>query len=213
MRVKQCGWLLCAMACIELGATQASAQNLLANPGFEDPITFEGTTFTGSWEGFNGGGTAAAANSNVMPRTGAMHLDAHITASNNNFAGVFQDVEGLVPGQLGDFRVWAKNAGTVLDLGAEMRIEWRKVGQMAEVSRTGNFVPTLTAQYQQFGVSGLVPAGADTARVVFAVQTFGPEPTNTGIVFVDDASFVIPEPAAIVLAGIVTLFVGFGRRR
>jgi hypothetical protein len=77
-----------------------------------------------------------------------------------------------------------------------MRIEWRKTGQSQEVSRTPNSVPVLTSDYAEFSLTAPVPAGADTARVVYAIQTFGPAPTNNGFIFVDDASLtVIPEPS------------------
>ena len=33
------GWPLVAIACLMLAASQASAANLLVNPGFEDPVT------------------------------------------------------------------------------------------------------------------------------------------------------------------------------
>ena len=200
---------------IALTASQTFG-NLLANAGFEDPITFEGTVFTGSWEGFSGGGRASVTNASTMPRTGAQHLNASIVNSNNNFAGVFQDVVGLVPGQTGIFSVWQKAPTLPLDLDVEMRIEWRKVGQAAEVGRTPNFVstPGITTDYQQFSVMGVVPAGADTARVVYAVQTFSGGAGNTGTLFVDDTSFVVPEPAALGLfmCAMVTL-VNTRRRR
>jgi hypothetical protein len=56
---------------------------------------------------------------------------------------------------------------------------------------------------RQFVLDAVAPAGADTARVVYAIQTFGPEPTNTGTAFVDDASLVqtVPEPASVLLLG------------
>jgi len=41
-----------ALMMVGLTVSQASAQNLLANPGFESPITFDGPPFIGSWEGF-----------------------------------------------------------------------------------------------------------------------------------------------------------------
>lgn len=75
----------------------SGAANLLFNPGFEDPITFEGTSFVGSWEGFDGGG-ASAYNSALMPHTGLQSLGLTITTTANTYAGAFQDVPGLVSG-------------------------------------------------------------------------------------------------------------------
>jgi hypothetical protein len=60
-----------------------------------------------------------------------------------------------------------------------------------------------------------VPIGADTARVVYAIQSFGPEPTDTGLVYVDDVVFAaVPEPAemSLGLAGALG-FLAIYRRR
>jgi hypothetical protein len=205
---------LVALAIAALAGSEAPAQNLLANPGFEDPITMDGAPFVGSWEGFNGGAGSSAANSSLMARTGAMHLDVSITNTDNIFAGVFQDVEGLLPGQPVTFSLWHKTTTNPLDLVAEMRIEWRKTGQSAEVSRTPNSLPTLTSDYTQFSLTAPVPAGADTARVVYAIQTFGGGPTNNGTVFIDDASLVvIPEPSTWVLLSLGGCALAMLRRR
>ena len=181
---------LAAVAIIALGASNASA-NWLANPSFEAPITSDGSPFVGFWEGFSGTAGATASNSSLMPRTGTGHGQLAITNSNNSFAGVFQDVVGLVPGQITTFSGWNKTVSAPLDLGAELRIEWRKVGQQSAVSRTPNTIPVLTFNYTPFSITTTVPAGADSARVVYAVQTFGPEPTNSGTVYIDDFSFIL----------------------
>jgi len=204
---------LVALAIIALAAGTTSAQNLLANPGFEDPVIEMPEPFTGRWQPFSGGAGASAANSSVMPRTGAMHLDLTISGINNSFAGAFQEVQSLTPGSPVVFSGWHKSNSTVLDVGPEIRIEWRSA--TAEVSRTPNLVviPVL-GQYTQFMLPSTVPAGADRARVVYATQTFGPEPTNTGTVFLDDMSFVvIPEPSTMALAGLGGLGLAALRRR
>jgi hypothetical protein len=202
---------LAAAGAIAFLSNQASAQ-VLGNPGFEDPIVFMGSA-EGNWFGFNGGGGAAAANSNIMPHSGAQHLLLDIPGSNNNFAGAFQDVVGVVPGQLATFGVWHKSVGT-FDAGAELRIEWRNPANTAEVSRTPNFVPTLTSDYTQFSMQGVVPPGAGIARVVYAIQTFGPEPTNVGTAYVDDATFsVVPEPTTLALVSLGGIALAILRRR
>ncbi len=50
MRFKIC-IAVAALICSGLGQS-AMAQNQFGNPGFEDPITFDGPPFIGSWEGF-----------------------------------------------------------------------------------------------------------------------------------------------------------------
>jgi hypothetical protein len=99
-------------------------------------------------------------------------------------------------------------------VGAELRIEWRNSGSNTEVSRTPNSTPVPTSAYSEFGLTAAVPAGADTARLVYAIQSFGPGATDSGIAFVDDVSFaVIPEPSTMALLGLGTLALVIRRRR
>jgi PEP-CTERM motif len=192
-------------------ASPAAAQNLLANPGFEDPITSDGPPFVGSWEGFAGNGATAPANTGTNPRSGAQHVTLNINDVDNAFAGVFQDVEGLVPGQPTVFSGFYMTPSLPIELGTEFRIEWRKVGQAAEVGRTANITIPPTGSYTEFSLPAVVPAGADTARVVFAIQTFGGT-SNIGTVFLDDMSFV-PEPGSAVALGLAGLGLVARRRR
>jgi hypothetical protein len=214
-------WASCAAIALVVticAGNRAFAQNLLANPGFEDPITFNGPPFVGFWEGFSGGGpNASASNSTASPRNGTMNLDLTINNQDASFAGVFQDVEGLVAGQVGTWSGFQRTptSPTNFGLGIEYRIEWRNSVSNTEISRTPNSTaPVPNSVYSPFSLTATVPAGADTARVVYAIQTFGgePNPTNTGTVFLDDVSFsVIPEPSALALAGLGAL--GLLRRR
>jgi hypothetical protein len=187
---------------VAIFAAQGSAQNLLVNPGFEDPITQDGPPFVGFWEGFSGGAGASASNSNIQPHSGAQHLLLSIAQTDNTFAGAFQDV-AVVAGQQAVFSGFNKSAG-VFDIGAEFRIEWRNA--TTEVGRTPNSFPTLTSDYTPFSLTATVPAGAEIARVVYAIQSFGAGGTNNGTVYVDDVSLTVPEPtslAALTLGGLV----------
>ena len=200
---------LCVTA-LALSAPPASAQ-LLTDGGFEQPLTTDGPPFVGFWEAFNGGAGSQAVNSTAMPRSGAQHLALSINNTDNTFAGVFQDVPNLTPGTLTTLSGYHLTTSNPLDAGAEIRIEWRNSTTGTEVSRTPNLVPALTGQYAPFTLSSVVPAGANTARVVYAIQSFGPGATNTGVVYVDDVSFV-PEPSsALLVAG--GLGLAFLRRR
>ena len=68
--------------------------------------------------------------------------------------------------------------------------------------------------YTAFNLSGLVPAGADTARVVYAIQSFSTNPLGNGNVFVDDMSFtVVPEPSSMALLGLGGLALVASRRK
>ncbi|MGH7244424.1 MAG: hypothetical protein ACREJD_13520 [Phycisphaerales bacterium] len=206
--------LLGGVAAALVLASSSQAANLVVNGGFEDPITYDGAPFVGSWEGFSGAGAASAANSPLNPRSGLQCLKASITNTQNTFAGAFQDVVGLTSGNMTSLRAWMMTTSTVMDLVVEMRIEWRNSISNTEISRTANVNPILNGVYQEVGIDALVPVGADSARLVFAVQTFTAQPTHTGFANIDDVSFVeVPAPGAIAtgLAGLGLL--GARRRR
>jgi hypothetical protein len=209
--LKSLGLAAAALMLVVLTGSRASAQNLFANPGFEDPITSDGPPFVGFWEGFSGGAGAFAANATTAPRSGAQHLELTINNTDNTFAGVFQDVV-VTPGQAVTFSGFHSTPGALL-LDNEMRIEWRNSVTNTEVSRTPNIGPDPALnQYVPFQLDAVVPAGADLARVVYAIQTFSGDPANTGTIFIDDVSFVVvPEPASL---GMLSLgAIGLIRRR
>ena len=174
----------------------ASAVAQVANPGFEDPITSDGPPFVGSWEGFSGGG-ATAANSTVFPRTGSQSLRLDINSTPNTFAGAFQDIP-VSPLTPYSFNGWHATTNTTLDVGVEFRIEWRNSGSNTEISRTPNSTTAPGLAYSEFSLPTTSPAGADIARIVYAIQSFSTAPLGNGTVFVDDITFV-PEPSAIAL--------------
>jgi hypothetical protein len=193
--------------------TSLTAANLLVNPGFEDPITTDGPPFVGFWEGFNGGG-ASAVNSSLQPLSGVQSLRLDITTTPNTFAGAFQDVPGLTAGIEYSVSGWHMTTSSPLSLGVEIRIEWRNSGSNTEISRTPNATPVPGASYSPFDFSAVVPAGADVARVVYAVQSFSTNPLGDGTVFVDNMSFsVVPEPSSIALLGLGGLVLWAARRK
>ena len=189
-----------AIAAVALTALSATAGvNQFANGSFEDPVTMDGAPFIGFWEAFSGGPGASSANSTAMARTGAQSLELSISNTPNTFAGAFQDVGGLSEGQEVTFSMWHKS---LLDSGGiEIRIEWRDSINDVEISRTPNMVPTPGTDWEQFSLSAFVPAGADSARAVYAIQSFGG--VIDQLIYVDDASFtVVPAPAAFALLGL-----------
>ncbi|HUF64293.1 MAG TPA: PEP-CTERM sorting domain-containing protein [Verrucomicrobiales bacterium] len=188
--------------------------NLLINTGFEDPITIDGPPFVGFWEGFSGGAGSLAGNSTLMPRSGAQSLGLSIDNTVDTFAGVFQDVPGLISGTQYTFGGWHATPSSPLDLGVEIRIEWRNSVSNIEISRTPNLTPVPTAAYFPFNLTAAVPDGADTGRVVYAVQSFSTNPLGNGTVLVDDVSFdVIPEPSTALLLAIGALGLAGMRRK
>jgi len=138
--------LLAGASLIGLCSAVASAQNLFANASFEDPITSDGPPFVGFWEGFSGGG-AFSVNGGQMPRTGNLHARFGIDNTVNTFAGAFQDVPGLVPGSGVTFSGWHATPSSPLDVGVEIRIEWRDSVANTEVARTPNLTVAPGASY------------------------------------------------------------------
>src|SRR4051794_26746736 len=65
--------LFAALTVIVPCCRQATAQNLLTDPSFENPAlyTADGPPFIGSWEAFNGGTGSSSQNDALAPHSGA----------------------------------------------------------------------------------------------------------------------------------------------
>lgn len=190
------------------------AQNLFNNASFEDPVMSGGAGPFTNWETFSldgdqDAGADISRNSTSMPRTGVQSLEVAIDNVTNSFAGMFQDVS-VSAGDMVTYSGWHKS---LLDGGGiEIRIEWRDSVNDVEISRTNNNTPIPGVDYEMFSYDEVVPAGADSARAVYAIQSFG------GVVdqqlFLDDFSFeAVPEPASLGLLGMgLCLLMGLRRR-
>src|SRR3954470_562933 len=208
--------LLAALAAIAMSGKKLVAQNLLTDPSFENPALFtaDGPPFVGSWEAFNGGAGTFAVNDTLSPHSGSRDAHLNITATNNSFAGFFQDVP-VTPGVLYTYSGFHQSANlNPVEYVSEVRFEWRNSVSNTEVSRN-QILPIAGSVYTPFSLTFAAPAGADIARVVYAIQTFSDTGTvNTGDVFVDDLSVTgVPEPSTIVLAGLGGLALLRRRRR
>src|SRR5688572_11597098 len=127
---------LFATLAVALAASQAAAQNLLTDPGFEDPskYTMDGAPFVGFWEAFSQGPGATSVQDGLMPRNGAGDAHIGINNVNNSFAGLFQDVP-VIAGQIVTYSGWHKADAAPLGPGVEHRIEWRNSVSNTEISR------------------------------------------------------------------------------
>lgn len=194
-------------------AASAGAANLIVNSGFEDPVTYDGPPFIGFWEAFSGGPGSSSFNSTTFPRTGLQSLELSIVNTSNTFAGVFQDVT-VISGLEYTLSGWHASPATPLGPITEFRIEWRDSVNDIEVARTPNESPELNSLYSLFELTAEVPAGADTARLVYAIQTFSVASGNNGTVYVDDISFaLVPETSSLILLGAGGLALVSIRRR
>ena len=179
--------------------------NLLVDPSFETVLTFDGPPFVGTWEGFSGGDGATAEFTIDMPRTGAQSLELNIENVANNFAGAFQDVF-FGPGLDGTMAWYSGYHMLVGDAGgSEYRIEWRNSVAGTEVSRTQLAASPAGTGYEEFIIADMIPAGADSARIVYAIQSFGGALNQQ--VYVDDLNFniegvTIPEPGTLAMFGL-----------
>lgn len=212
------GLIVSAIAIAALAASSATAAHLdnpnqLVDPGFEAPFVDDGSG-VGKWQPFSDGSTGNTSQTGgIMPRTDSGAAELNLVNA-NGFAGMFQDVTvGFAnAGQPWWYSGWHKSLGVAG--GSEIRVEWRDSVNDVEITRTPNSAPSVGDQYEEFILSDVVPAGADTARVVYAIQSFGAGVPQS--VFVDDANFnfeAIPEPSTLALVGLSGLALAALRRR
>jgi hypothetical protein len=194
-----------------------ASANLIENAGFEDPVSINFPATPGRWLVFSGSGnpfsSAATANNDTsMPRSGDQALQLQIDNTAGTFAGAFQDVFSVSAGESFIYSGWHKS---LLDPGGvEIRVEWRNNASDSVVGSTGNLVPILTDEYSLFSLDVVVPTGADTARLVYAIQSFGGSLNQS--VFLDDTSFVansVFAPATLGLLSMGLLGLFFSRRK
>lgn len=189
----------------------AHGAGMLFDPGFEDTTSgnLDGDTgvTVGRWNPFSGGAPIYQTTT-ANPRSGAQNLRLTLEGVAGSFVGVAQDIS-VTEGEEVTYSLW--HAAVNNDPNSiEIRIEWRDSVNNVEVARTGNSTPTVGPDYEFFSLTETVPAGADTARVVYAIQSFGGNATAQ--VDIDDVTFV-PEPSSSLLAALALLGLAARRRR
>ncbi len=200
-----------AMLAMVVASTQDSVAGLV-DGGFEaGPLVDDGNG-VGKWNSFTNGGLNSSDSTTTMPRSGLRSLEL-ILGDANGFSGAFQDV-AIPAGTPFTFSVWHKETTNQNGAGIEMRVEFvDSTNGNAEISRTANNTPaSLGATWEPFSINDVIPAGADTARVVYAIQSFGAGVPQA--IFVDDAAVTfVPEPTSIALMGFAGLAIASMRRR
>ncbi|HEX2474076.1 MAG TPA: PEP-CTERM sorting domain-containing protein [Lacipirellulaceae bacterium] len=200
-----------ALAVFMLIASQASAQNLVVNPSFEDPTVSMGSA-NDVWFRFGSGAAGTSSESTVAPRTGARHIELALIGT-NQFAGVFQNLNMTInPGQIINFTGWSKNAsGAPFAATQEIKLEWQGTPNPPQ-NRVD--VLTLGSTYEMFSHTGVAPAGTTGLVVTYAISSFGAGQGDS-LVHLDDITVtIVPEPAAVSLVVLGSLgLVAFARRR
>lgn len=191
-----------ALALLTFLAPHAAAQNLLKNPGFEDPTASQGSSL-GKWFRFGSGANGVAGESTTFPHGGARHISLNVIGP-NQFAGVFQMLEdpgnpgtplAISPGQELVFKGFHRDVGPS-SATSELKIEWTGAPQ----NRLN--VQDLADSYAQFTHSAVAPPGTTGATITYAISTFGPGQGDSHVVVDDFEVYFGPiEPAAQFLRG------------
>jgi hypothetical protein len=195
--------------CIECG----DRPNLLENPSFEDiavptPPDPVDPLNAADWSEFSSLPGSTSTRQEIMPRTGMAHMVLEAVGA-NQFAGVFQGNTAAVnPGQIVTISGWHK--WVIGSATRELKLEW--VG--APQTRVDTIEVGPMADYEEFCLTAIAPAGTTGVTATYAISTFGPGMTEA-LVYLDDMTLcIIPEPASVMLGLIGVLgCVGLVRRR
>ena len=207
-----------AVAALSVVGTNVHAQEQLGNGGFESPILGDQPATTGNFSAFSQDPANALiplpTNSDENPLNGTQSVITQILGVDGSFVGIQQNVADIIVGETYTYTINARTDGNPLGLSAEYRIEYLDDAGGFVVDQFANNIAItdgLSDTYASFTQSSVAPAGATTARAVFALQSFGGG-DNNGTVFLDDISLTgavaaIPEPSSmgLMVAGLVGL--------
>lgn len=187
--------------------------DLIANGGFEDPISDPDMASDTNWSpfagGFAGADPAQPVQSMINPNSGASHLAIVFAGEGDAFAGVQQSEFEIETGIEYTLSFSALSADPNLGVNVEFRIEWTDAnGEFidndgmpspgtldAQFANNVDITNDLTDVYQEFGQTVTAPANAVNLTVVLALQSFAtgvPGSTDDfGTVFFDDLTVTI----------------------
>lgn len=195
-------------------AGSAGAQNLLSNGSFESGINYDGND-NGNWNAFFGGADFQQVEV-VVPVDPAADGTQVLQIGTFNTANTFVGTTQTVPVSAGNEYTFSFQAREIIQNGifAEYRIEWKDafgaiIGGQFDLNT--NLDSVLTTDWAPYSLTATAPAGAATATVVIAVQTFGSAAPYEGFIQIDEASFV-PGPASAALLGLAGLAAARRRR-
>ena len=201
-------------AALAISVLTTQAQNLLVNPGFEDPLLSNPGVNQG-WAAF---GTAARSDmmfSVDYPHSGEYSLLAENAPGNNwNPVGVEQIVDGtlrgfpyagITPGSPYTFTCWyLTDTGVTMSSvdPVALQIEFLD-SAMVSLGTTGGFNYTLPSNdtWYQGSVTATAPAGS-TYLVVYAMFMDNGQTTTENVYFDDAAIMYIPEPSSLMLMSV-----------
>ena len=160
----------CVIAGLVACVASPSMANLIANPGFEQPLGGVGV----DWETFTFTSTSVQDTNPANARTGNGSLLMTGATSSSGATGAFQRVLGTVPNQEYILSVWAKVDALPVgsdesDGGANMQLEWHGTSDGSSNELSQELLPIgnlLTTEYQKFTITGFAPADALHMRPV-----------------------------------------------
>ncbi len=222
--MQKTNWVL--LSCLSLGilaglSFDASASNILLNPGFEAGVGGDAT----DWEQI-GGPAGSTSRSGSMPASGSFSaLMAADHINNTPTADVYfiQQVQpfGSIDSSLNYDLSFAAKVDSLDFTAIDMfyQIQWldqdtSNGGGVIGESLVSLIAAGINTSYQTFSLSDIdVPDGADSFLLRFQLSP-GPVPGIANGLYIDDASLsaVVPEPAAFSLF-VVGIFLPIARRR
>jgi hypothetical protein len=210
------GSTICALAVL-VAASQASAQNLITNPGFE--LAGANSSLAANWTTDTAaGGPVYGVRTNDNPHSGSFNYEIHLASTGAGPVVQFnQSGIGVTAGTAYNFSFFSdKLAGANIGDVEEYNVQWFNASS-GFISQTGytSFTPGANVYAQSVITNNLTaPVGAVTATV-FLHAAGGAIVGGSATIDFDDVSFAaVPEPTTVALVGI-GLFgaIALGRKR